>query len=410
MLFSIVIAALSALPAISAQDVSSSATRCTTRFGYYPLPTGTAAVPTWFKFTTTTNVFQVTYTTRDSVTVTPSATTFTDVITTTAVFSVTTTSVPAPTTVPTPAGFLPLVAFNPAGPTAAGLSRFKRYDLQGRDAETALELVRRQTAANSTGGYQVDRNGQSADIYRKYPQQVNCRVSVTVNSTRITIVTGLPETFIVPATAVGVTSTSTVSVTTTIEVVAPRVTKYAACLENNVVNSITGTTGNPLVFDRVIYRPAEGFKVENELLVNTTNPENCCIACQNTAFCAGSFYVPSKSECHLRLTQAPAPTIAGPTLPAPYTLYNDTLPAYQTASGVAPTGTSALVPFPSSTAAPNTCAAGSRSLYLGTIQGQEDFPYEYALSFSNGPCGRLSVWPIPIREDLDTSLEDPQRI
>tara|TARA_R110002003_G_scaffold48_23_gene4153 strand:+ start:1793 stop:2506 length:714 start_codon:yes stop_codon:yes gene_type:complete len=235
MLVSIVIAALSALPAISAQDVTaSSVTRCTTRFGYYPLPTGTAAVPTWFKFTTTTNFFSITYTTRDTLTVTPSATTFTDVVTTTAVFSTTTTSVPAPTTIPTPAGFLPLLAFNPAGPTAGGLSRFKRYDIQGRDADTALEIVRRQTATNNTGGFQVDRNGMSANIFRRFPQQVNCRVSVTVNSTTTTIVTGLPETVIAPASTVGVVSTSTVSVTSTVEVVAPRRTVYAACLDNNV--------------------------------------------------------------------------------------------------------------------------------------------------------------------------------
>ncbi|KAF1833273.1 hypothetical protein BDW02DRAFT_570255 [Decorospora gaudefroyi] len=45
-----------------------------------------------------------------------------------------------------------------------------------------------------------------------------------------------------------------------------------------------------------------------------------------------------------------------------------------------------------------TCASGSMSLYLGTIQGEEDFPSEYALAFSNGPCGRLSVWPLPVQE------------
>jgi alkylhydroperoxidase family enzyme len=45
---------------------------------------------------------------------------------------------------------------------------------------------------------------------------------------------------------------------------------------------VTGATGNTLIFDRVVYRPAQGFPIENELIVNTTSAENCCIACQNT--------------------------------------------------------------------------------------------------------------------------------
>ncbi|KAF2031360.1 hypothetical protein EK21DRAFT_99736 [Setomelanomma holmii] len=331
MLVSIVLATLSVLPVISAQDVTSSATRCTTRFGYYPLPTGSAAVPTWFAFTTTVDTFSVTYTTCDTVTTT------------------TTTSVPVSTTIPTPSGFLPLLAANLAGPTAGGLSRFKRYDIQGRDAATAAELVRRQTAANNTGGFHINRNGQSSDIYCEYPQRVDCRVSVTINSTITTVVTALPETVLVPASTVDIVSTSTVSVTSTVEVVAPRRTVYAACLDNNVVNSVTGAIGNTLIFDSVIYRPAQGFPIENELILNATSAENCCIACQNTAYCAGSFYVPSN---------------------------------------------------------PDTCPAGSLSLYLGTIEGQEDFPFEYALSFSNGRCGRFSVWPIPITDTTDTSVED----
>lgn len=67
-----------------------------------------------------------------------------------------------------------------------------------------------------------------------------------------------------------------------------------------------------------------------------------------------------------------------------------------------------MAPYPTASGSPivNTCPAGSRSLYLGTIQGQEDFPLEYALVFSNGPCGRLNVWPIPVTPSLDTSLED----
>jgi hypothetical protein len=53
-----------------------------------------------------------------------------------------------------------------------------------------------------------------------------------------------------------------------------------------------------------------------------------------------------------------------------------------------------------------TCARGSLSNYLGTILGQDDFPVEKALSFSNGPCGYLSVWPIPTGDfDFDAFLD-----
>jgi hypothetical protein len=48
------------------------------------------------------------------------------------------------------------------------------------------------------------------------------------------------------------------------------------------VSSVEGTTGMQLIFDRVIYRPSEGFPAANELIVNTTSAQNCCIACQNT--------------------------------------------------------------------------------------------------------------------------------
>src|SRR4051794_28594723 len=50
----------------------------------------------------------------------------------------------------------------------------------------------------------------------------------------------------------------------------------------NQVNMVPGMTGEDIEFNRVLYRPAEGFPIENELIVNTTSAENCCIACQNT--------------------------------------------------------------------------------------------------------------------------------
>jgi hypothetical protein len=136
-------------------------------------------------------------------------------------------------------------------------------------------------------------------------------------------------------------------------------------------------------------------------------------------FCAGSFFAPSDQQCHLRLTQPPAPTY--PTVPAApygnssYRLVNATYPLnatyptgsytlpLTTASGVVllPTGTSPASPLSTGTAPVGTCARGSRELYLGTITGQIDFPMEYALAMSNGPCGRFSVWPIPVNETAD---------
>lgn len=162
-----------------------------------------------------------------------------------------------------------------------------------------------------------------------------------------------------------------------------------------------------MVFDRVIYRNDTGFPIENELVVNTTNAVNCCIACQNTVSplipffslcfsslhppltsaqpkCAGSFYAPGDSECHLRLTE-------------PWTPYPPSLPS-ASASSYLPSGTGALYPISTGTAGTGTCSKGSLGLYLGTIRGQTKFPKEYALSFSNGPCGRFSVSPVPLRE------------
>jgi hypothetical protein len=48
------------------------------------------------------------------------------------------------------------------------------------------------------------------------------------------------------------------------------------------VNRIRDVNGKSIFFDRVIYRPAEGFTIENGLVVNTTSAVNCCVACQTT--------------------------------------------------------------------------------------------------------------------------------
>jgi hypothetical protein len=45
---------------------------------------------------------------------------------------------------------------------------------------------------------------------------------------------------------------------------------------------------------------------------------------------------------------------------------------------------------------------GSMTTFLGTAYGSESFPEEKAIIFSNGPCGRLVPWMIPV-EDFNTN-------
>lgn len=47
-----------------------------------------------------------------------------------------------------------------------------------------------------------------------------------------------------------------------------------------IVNAVEGMTGETLIFDRVIYRPTEGFPLANEMIVPMDNPTDCCVACQ----------------------------------------------------------------------------------------------------------------------------------
>ncbi|KAF9694929.1 hypothetical protein EKO04_006866 [Ascochyta lentis] len=425
MLVPFFIAAIAAIPAVKAQqDVTASVTRCTTRFGMFPAPTG-ASLNTWYNYATTTNSFAVTTTTQETTTVTPSATTFTDVVNVTSTFFTTTTSVPAAVVVPTAAGFFPLLAIL-ATPAATPIGRYKRGSIESRAEH--IHKVKRQTAPGNTAGFIVSPDGSTSNLNRIYPQRVVCRVAVTVNSTTTTIVTGLPKTeVLVPATATAV-STATFSVTETVIEVVARPTTYAACEPNNVVSNVPGFDNEQIYFDRIVFRPTEGYPVANSLVVNTTSAINCCIACQNQPFCAGSFYAPSRMACHLQLTQA-APAPAPPSLPAPssnsslsfptasgapYPIPgNETLFLYPTASGMVPSGMSTMMPIatpiytdddmsilpisePASTGTPSnpgsgTCSIGSLSLYLGVIRGQNFFPEDVALSFSNGPCGRMSI-------------------
>jgi hypothetical protein len=50
----------------------------------------------------------------------------------------------------------------------------------------------------------------------------------------------------------------------------------------DIVESVEGLTGEPLVFYQVVYQPTEGFPAANELITNTTSAEECCIECKTT--------------------------------------------------------------------------------------------------------------------------------
>jgi hypothetical protein len=236
MLLLAVFAAFAAMPVVIAQNVTSSVTSCTTSFGMDPLTTGTVETYWAWPFATTVNVVNITSTSCSTVFATASVSTITDVMMSTIVVEVTATSSPPPTTIPTPAGFLPLLAFNPAGPTATGaISRLKRYEIEGRDAHHALQMLKRQTPANNTAGFIVDRYGHTSNLRRRHPRQVNCRVSVRINSTSTVVVNGGTETMWATGGAMATAmSTSFVTSTTTFTAVMPRRTVYAACQPNNI--------------------------------------------------------------------------------------------------------------------------------------------------------------------------------
>jgi hypothetical protein len=223
MLYTFVLTALAAALAVLAQDVTYRAIRCTPRFG----STSTAAVPTWYRLTTTNNIFRSNTTTRETIVVTPSATTFTDVLITTSIVLLTTTSTPAATTVPTSAGFIPLLYADLASPTP--IPRIKRHDL-----DAPVHLLKRQTSVNNTGGFSVDRNGSTSNIFNRFPRYVICRVSFTINSTKTEVVTGLTGTVIAAAATATALSMVTVVSTSTVLEVALRPMVYAACQRNNV--------------------------------------------------------------------------------------------------------------------------------------------------------------------------------
>lgn len=293
----------------STTQLTSATTLCRTRYGIYPLPTGTAGVPTWYSSSTTTNTIHSTSTTQTTITVTPDATTFTDVLTSTSVITTTTTSTPDAVTVPTSAGQLLLLGAGAlqVAPTPAptgGMSRIKRAQLADADAAAFLPL-KRQTPTGNSAGFIAYPNGTYSGLYRRYAHRVDCRVLVTIDETVVTVVTALPETQVLPQQTETALVTTTVLSTVTETRVAATPTVYAACGADNVgmycssqffirrggverltsertVNHIIDINGQPLYFDRVIYRPTEGFPINQEVVLYTDSDIECCEACQTT--------------------------------------------------------------------------------------------------------------------------------
>ncbi|KAF2731105.1 hypothetical protein EJ04DRAFT_545379 [Polyplosphaeria fusca] len=354
---SVLAALLAASPALAQ---TSTISICFTALGFSPAKTSIRTLYEFFPYTTTA---YVNVTTQSTVTVTPDATTFTDIAVTTTTISTTTTFTPSPITIPTPARFAPLlqVAQTPVvtddtpifslptiTPTGGLPSvRFARHLNDPIDGPQ--ELQKRQTPANNTAGYYVDENGNPSGLRRTYPRRVRCNVSIFVTTTSTSTITASPATVTAPQVTATLLTTRTVSTTTTIiQSLLPK-TIYAACAANNVVNHITDRDGHEIVLNEVVYRPREGFPLANELRSTPDTAIECCVACQKAPNCAGSFYFAHLKQCHLRFTTV-APT-------ANYT-------------------------------GPAVCDKGSGTLFLGTIFGQRNHPKEYALTFSNGPCGR----------------------
>ncbi|KAF1833272.1 hypothetical protein BDW02DRAFT_386568 [Decorospora gaudefroyi] len=222
-------------------DQTSTTAACTSRFGYYTLPLNTnAAVPTWYTYITSTSTTRLTTSTYSTVTSTYNATTTTqlDVLTSTATVLVTSTQTPEVFVVPTPAGFIPLTNHVVATPSPIPRIQRAAAGLSLPQSNSALAARQNRTPANYTGGFFVDRNGQTNSLDRKYLHRVNCVVSVGVSSTEVVLVSGVPETVYVagPTEAVVevVTRTSTVRVTSTVLEVEPRETVWEACGAGNV--------------------------------------------------------------------------------------------------------------------------------------------------------------------------------
>jgi hypothetical protein len=149
-----------------------------------------------------------------------------NMLATTVTFSATTTSSPAAVTVPASAGFIPMLANNAVlSPTPTLIARIKRREGEGQ----ALQMLKRQTSSNNTGGFFVSRNGTTNSLDRKYVYRIDCRAYTTVHVQQTVTVSGLPSTVYAAGPTAIMVATNTISVASTVTEVGPRETVYAVC-------------------------------------------------------------------------------------------------------------------------------------------------------------------------------------
>ncbi|KAF9734058.1 hypothetical protein PMIN01_08401 [Paraphaeosphaeria minitans] len=405
----IVLAALAALPAISAQVTSAPATRTSTVFSTETgLPCSTLKGPTPFVIFGITTSFQFTYTvtqnntlppstyhSANTVTITRNSTTVTSVLTTTATATVTSTFTPAVVTVSPSPGWLPLQGVQ-AVASATPLPRIARGALQGQSMP--FNLFKRDEPITRQIGWIADpETGARVPIERTwYTLAVFCPVRITQSLEYY--VTDPDVTSTQQATGTAVTTTTVTTTTSTI-VSAPTPTFWAACQANNIVNHIDyDNNGKPLYFDGVYFRRGSGNNTDiNEIGVDATNAVDCCIQCQSAPEgCSEAFFVPGEGKCQMRLRRTISP-VAGV----------GAAPVLAIASGI-PTGTvtGALAASTGGVNINAVCPGGSMSDFVGVIRGRENFNPKFAWSFTNGPCGRLSVNTVP--QDFPRNVTVPE--
>ncbi|KAJ4353889.1 uncharacterized protein N0V89_005619 [Didymosphaeria variabile] len=398
-----VLAALAVAPVISAQSVTSAATSVSTVFSTETgLPCSTLRGPTPFVIFGITTSFQFTYTvtqnntlppttlhSANTVTVTRNSTTVTSLVTTTATATVTSTSTPAAVTVSPSPGWLPLQGAQ-AVASATPLPRIARGQLQGQS--TPFDLFKREEPITRQIGWIADPNtGDRVPLEQTwYTLAIFCPIRITQSLEYH--VTDPEVTTTQQATGTAV-ATTTVTTTTSMLVSAATPTFWAACQANNIVNHIDyDNNGLPMYFDGVYFRRGSGNNTDiNEIGVDATDPVDCCIKCQSAAEgCSEAFFVPGEGKCQMRLRRTISPVQSGLPLPSEF-----------------PTGT-ATGAIAASTGGVNinaVCPGGSLSDYVGVIRGRESFKRELAWSFTNGPCGRLSVNTVP--QDFPGNVTTP---
>ncbi|OAG05477.1 uncharacterized protein CC84DRAFT_1205271, partial [Paraphaeosphaeria sporulosa] len=401
-----VLAVLAALPAISAQVTSAPATRISTVFSTETgLPCSTLKGPTPFVIFGITTSFQFTYTvtqnntlppstfhSANTVTVTRNSTTVTSLLTTTATATITSTVTPAVVTVSPSPGWLPLQGAQ-AVASATPLPRIARGALEGQSMP--FNLFKRDEPITRQIGWIADpETGARVPIERTwYTLAVFCPVRVTQSLEYYVTDPDVTTTQQATGTAV---ATTTVTTTTSTIVSAPTPTFWAACQANNIVNHIDyDVNGKPLYFDGVYFRRGSGNNTDiNEIGVDATNAVDCCIRCQSAPEgCSEAFFVPGEGKCQMRLrrTISPVAGVAALVVPSEF-----------------PTGT-ATGALAASTGGVNinaVCPGGSMSDYVGVIRGREGFNPKFAWSFTNGPCGRLSVNTVP--QDFPANVTVPE--